>query len=819
MRVTSFDHPPLRERRERSHTRLLRRQQRYLLAVLLVAAALLLGLALLSYTPEDQDNAALRWSDLVGLIRGEPEARLKAETTHNWLGLLGALIAHVFVALGIGYASLVLPLLMGWWAWEVAHHEVIPAAVWRRSLAILLLAVLGAVGAGSLRGIPAFAELPLEWSGMLGTFVAVVLGQLLGTVGAIVLVVAAVVAVLIVEFPRAMEQLFQQARLLRARWRDRRQRSQQERRQTAPSPPLQTERGAAASTDEPARIVRVRTQDATVQPGMVPEATSAPIVPMVSAASPGSKAAQGTPGASQVSSTTPVRSPREQSKGQAVEASSAPVPLTVPEELSGYMLPPSSLLLGGEDALPVDEAELQRNARLLQEKLETFRIGIENLVVTPGPVVTQYEFVPAAGVKVSQIESLADDIALALKAPGVRIIAPVPGRGTVAVEIPNHRRALVRFRSIVESPAFQHSEAALPLGLGVTITGAVYCADLARMPHLLIAGATGSGKSVGLNTMILSLLFRLRPWELKFVIIDPKKVELTPYGMLEHHFLAISPDVGEPIVTSPAAAVTVLKAVELEMERRYDLLAQAGQRNIVDYNRRVQEGKLGQQCRPLPYIVVVIDELADLMLTAARAVEEPITRLAQLARAVGIHLLVATQRPSVDVITGLIKANFPARIAYQVASRVDSRVILDMAGAEQLLGSGDMLFLPGGLPKPIRLQNAYVSTEEVEAVCNFIAQQPGFPEPYLLPTVSERAEGENKGGTGGRDPLFAEAARLVVRHQQGSVSLLQRRLKVGYSRAARIMDELEAAGIVGPADGSRARTVLLRSESELEGIL
>jgi S-DNA-T family DNA segregation ATPase FtsK/SpoIIIE len=339
------------------------------------------------------------------------------------------------------------------------------------------------------------------------------------------------------------------------------------------------------------------------------------------------------------------------------------------------------------------------------------------------------------------------------------------------------------------------------------------------MPHLLIAGATGSGKSVGLNTMILSLLFRLRPWELKLVIIDPKKVELTPYAMLEHHFLALSPEVGEPIVTSPEAAVIVLKAVVLEMERRYDILAQAGQRNIVEYNRRVRDGKLESHFQPMPYIVLVIDELADLMLTAARMVEEPITRLAQLARAVGIHLLVATQRPSVDVLTGLIKANFPARIAYQVASRVDSRVILDMPGAEQLLGNGDMLFLPGGVPKPIRLQNAYVSLEEVEAVCSFIAQQPGVGEPYWLPSVSEREGGQRAAGAGGRDPLFAEAARLVVRHQQGSVSLLQRRLKIGYSRAARIMDELEAAGIVGPADGSRARQVLVRSEAELEGFL
>lgn len=785
MPAVSSELLPQRERRSRGRLQAHYRRQQRLLAVLLAVGALLLLIALISYSRQDQPNAQLSWRDVVGLLRGEAEARLKAETTQNWLGLVGAVVAHLFIVSGIGYAALVLPLLMGWWAWELFRHLRIEAAVWRRSVVLGVLAFLVAVFAGALRGIPALEGLALEWSGRVGAFVATVVRQLLGTVGALLLVVTAIGVLLGVEFPELVGALLRRGVSLWQRFRARRtQRRVRVHGQQAEE--------AAPETREPARIVRVAVREPT----------------------------PGQPLSSGAEQAAVPRVPQRDRGTPAVEPSgSSPAAAPSSEELPGYRLPSPELLAPAEEIVELDEEELQRNARLLQEKLETFRIGIENVTVTPGPVVTQYEFVPAAGVKISQIESLADDIALALKAPGVRIIAPVPGRGTVAVEIPNHRRALVRFRSIVESSAFWQNSFVLPLGLGKTITGEVYCADLARMPHVLIAGATGSGKSVGLNTMILSLLFRLRPSELKLVIIDPKKVELTAYAMLERHFLAISPDVGEPIVTSPSGAVLALKALELEMERRYDLLAQAGQRNIADYNRRVQERKLEEHFRRLPYIVVVIDELADLMLTAARAVEEPITRLAQLARAVGIHLVVATQRPSVDVLTGLIKANFPARIAYQVASRVDSRVILDMPGAEQLLGNGDMLFLPGGVPKPIRLQNAYVSMEEVEAVCAFIAQQPGYEEPYLLPEVSSGEASGQEGEGRGRDPLFAEAARLVVRHQQGSVSLLQRRLKIGYSRAARIMDELEAAGIVGPPDGSRARQVLVRSEAELEGIL
>jgi S-DNA-T family DNA segregation ATPase FtsK/SpoIIIE len=343
------------------------------------------------------------------------------------------------------------------------------------------------------------------------------------------------------------------------------------------------------------------------------------------------------------------------------------------------------------------------------------------------------------------------------------------------------------------------------------------------MPHLLIAGSTGSGKSVGINTILASLLYKMHPSDLKLMIIDPKKIELSQYTALRHHFLAVSPDVDEEIITLPRNAVLALKGAEFEMEKRYERLAAAGVRNIVDYNDRVASGRVKNTEQihhsRMPYLVILIDELADLMITAAREVEEPIARLAQLARAVGIHLVLATQRPSVDVITGVIKANFPARIAYQVASKIDSRTILDMNGAEQLLGNGDLLYQTGGTQKPVRLQNALITTEEVEAIVAHIGRQKGYSLPFMLPSITERKKGGGQGGGGDRDDLFEEAARLIVRHQQGSVSLLQRRLKVGYSRAARLVDELEAAGIVGPFDGSKARDVLVENEMDLDSIL
>jgi len=494
------------------------------------------------------------------------------------------------------------------------------------------------------------------------------------------------------------------------------------------------------------------------------------------------------------------------------------------EEEIEYKLPGLDLLdIAPEEDYKVAEEELTRNAELLKDKLKLFDIEIKDISVTPGPVVTLYEIVPAPGVKISKIVGLENDIALALAARGIRIIAPIPGKSAIGVEIPNAKASLVNARSVIGR--INESEVELPLALGKTISGDVYVADLAKMPHLLIAGSTGSGKSVGINMIISSLLYTKHPSEVKFTMVDPKKIELSFYNKLRKHYLAVSPDLDEEIITEPQNAVLMLKSVEYEMERRYDKLAKAGVRNIVDYNKKVKDPKTKPhdtdtiKHHPIPYIIVVVDELADLMITAGKDVEEPITRLAQLARAVGIHLVLATQRPSVNVITGVIKANFSSRIAYQVATKIDSRTILDMNGAEQLLGRGDMLFLPTGSPKPIRVQNAFISTEEVEKITNFVYSQQAYSKPYFLPSLYDKKKESSTGVSADLDPMFEEAAKVIVRHQQGSVSLLQRRLKLGYSRAARIVDQLEEAGIVGPNDGSKARTVLVENEEQLETIL
>ncbi|HEX2787501.1 MAG TPA: DNA translocase FtsK [Ignavibacteria bacterium] len=494
----------------------------------------------------------------------------------------------------------------------------------------------------------------------------------------------------------------------------------------------------------------------------------------------------------------------------------------IEETLDDYNTPGTDILTQPtrEELENVTDEELTTNGRLLQEKLLKFGIEIEKVTATPGPVVTLYELVPAANVKLSKIESLQDDIALALKARGIRMIIPIPGKGTVGVEIPNSKAQIVRIKSILESPKYKSSNKILPIAFGKTIDGEVFIDDLAKMPHLLIAGATGSGKSVGINTIIASLLYKLHPSDLKFVMVDPKKIELNLYSKLKKHYLATTKDINESIVTSPSNAVSVLKSLVSEMEKRYDKLANAGVRNIEAYNVKYKDGKLKDndaiRHKKMPYIVVIIDELADLMITAKREIEEPIARLAQMARAVGIHLIVATQRPSVDVITGVIKANFPVRIAYQVASKIDSRTILDMGGADALLRNGDMLYLSSASPKPIRIQNAYMSTEECELMVDYIGDQDGFKKLHLLPSTQENRK--FGGDDDDRDIMFDDVARMILSMQTCSTSVIQRRMKLGYARAARIVDQLERAGIVGPNNGAKGRDILV-TEDELEDIL
>jgi S-DNA-T family DNA segregation ATPase FtsK/SpoIIIE len=487
----------------------------------------------------------------------------------------------------------------------------------------------------------------------------------------------------------------------------------------------------------------------------------------------------------------------------------------VRDSLAKYQFPSVDLLIDDMFESTVSREELLENARLLEKTLGNFGVKATVKKVVEGPVITLYAVQPAEGVKINQIVSLSDDLALALRAKGIRMIAPIPGEAAIGIEIPNRHPSTVYFRSIVKSEKFINSTDNLVLGMGKTISGEIFCADLSKMPHLLIAGSTGSGKSVGINTIIASILYRVPPSDVKFVLIDPKKLELTLYAKLKDHYLAICPELDEIVITHPQNAILILRSVVNEMDERYDKLAHLGVRDIVSYNKKItdyrEKGETSEEYRHLPYLIVVIDELADLILTAAREVEEPITRLAQMARAVGIHLIVATQRPSVDILTGLIKANFPTRIAYQVATRPDSKVILDMYGSEKMIGNGDMLFLPPGTGKPIRLQNPLITTEEVDRVIKHIRKQPKFPtyELKLIRNASSVGPGSVKAFE--RDELFEQAKEIVVRYQQGSISLLQRKLKIGYARGARLVDELEEAGIVGPGQGSKARDVLISS--------
>ena len=487
-------------------------------------------------------------------------------------------------------------------------------------------------------------------------------------------------------------------------------------------------------------------------------------------------------------------------------------------DLPSYKYPTLDLLENyGTGKIAVNSDELEANKNKIVETLNHYNIEIDKIKATIGPTVTLYEIIPAPGVRISKIKNLEDDIALSLAALGIRIIAPMPGKGTIGIEVPNQNPEMVSMRSILATEKFQNTTMDLPIALGKTISNEVFIADLAKMPHLLVAGATGQGKSVGINAILVSLLYKKHPSELKFVLVDPKKVELTLFRKIERHFLAKLPDEADAIITDTKKVVNTLNSLCIEMDQRYDLLKDAQVRNLKEYNAKFTNRKIAdpEKHRYLPFIVLVIDEFADLMMTAGKEVEQPIARIAQLARAVGIHLVIATQRPSVNIITGTIKANFPSRLAFRVLSKIDSRTILDAGGADQLIGRGDMLFSTGS--DLIRLQCAFVDTPEVERISDFIGNQRGYPTAMLLPEYV--GEGESSSSKefnpDDRDPMFEEAARLIVMHQQGSTSLIQRKLKLGYNRAGRIIDQLESAGIVGPFEGSKAREVLYPDEYSL----
>lgn len=490
-------------------------------------------------------------------------------------------------------------------------------------------------------------------------------------------------------------------------------------------------------------------------------------------------------------------------------------------DLSNYQMPKLDLLVDyGGGKITVSKEELEENKNKIVTTLGNYKIGIEKIKATIGPTVTLYEIIPEPGVRISKIKNLEDDIALSLAALGIRIIAPIPGKGTIGIEVPNSNPDIVSMRTLIASEKFQNSNYELPLALGKTISNESFIADLAKMPHLLMAGATGQGKSVGLNAILISLLYKKHPAQIKFVLVDPKKVELTLFNKIERHFLAKLPGEEEAIITDTGKVVNTLNSLCVEMDNRYEMLKDAQVRNIKEYNAKFIQRKLNPEKGHhfLPYIVLVVDEFADLIMTAGKEVETPIARLAQLARAIGIHLIIATQRPSVNIITGTIKANFPARIAFRVTSKIDSRTILDSGGADQLIGRGDMLLSTGS--DIIRLQCGFVDTPEVDEITEFIGNQKAYPDAFLLPEfIDESGEGVGELEIADRDAMFEDAARIIVIHQQGSASLLQRKLKLGYNRAGRIVDQLEAAGIIGPFEGSKARQVLIPDEYSLEQLL
>ncbi len=797
-----------------------------IIGIFLILFALLLLLSILSYSGYDQANLTYGFTDLFRVFSSDPEFIQRAESTHNWLGIFGAYISDFFINSTIGYFSIIFPIMLFIWGYTVLKQENYKLAV-HLSNFLVVVGIIVASFFGMLRfELDIFVDLN-ELSGNIGGFLGAALGRLLGGLGSIILLLTLFFVSLMVAFDVKFSKFIL---FVKDFWNDAFSNEESEAgisdsedsksdtnikkikelRKTKKKNERDDEENIEEDDDKTKiRIIRKEEEDKDKAVANIEENKS-------------------------VEDSTPEDDKKSKEKKEKEDdgddiipaidiAKEERLPDQWEEELK-YEKPRLDFLDAPVDEdKKISELELTKNAELLKDKLALFDIEIEDISVTPGPVVTLYEIVPAPGVKIARIVSLEHDIALALAARGIRIIAPIPGKSAIGVEIPNSESAMVNARSILLK--LKDTQAELPLAFGKTIIGDVYIADLATMPHLLIAGSTGSGKSVGINMIITSLLYSKHPSDIKFAIIDPKKIELSFYKKLNKHFLAVSPDLDEEIITNPQNALLLLKAVEQEMEKRYDKLAKAGVRNIVDYNKKVSDPKKKPadtdkiKHHKIPYIIVIIDELADLMMTSGKEVEAPIARLAQLARAVGIHLIVATQRPSVNVITGVIKANFSARIAYQVATKIDSRTILDMNGAEQLLGRGDMLFLPGGMPKPIRIQNAFISTDEVEKITNHIYVQQGYSKRYLLPSMFDKATTTNASMLTDLDPMFKDAAQVIVRHQQGSVSLLQRRLRLGYARAARIVDQLEQAGIVGQADGSKAREVLVENEEDLETIL
>ncbi len=778
-----------------------------LIGIMLMLGSLFLISAILSFNPDDEASyGALVWYDIFSNA-----ARDAAENIHNPFGLFGARLSTFFIRSVLGY-PVIFP-ITSFFLWGIS---LLRARSLKPALLFFLYSLLISIDVAAMFGLTS-ASFSDVMAGAIGRMLAALLSTVIGFSGAWILL-GVIAVVLTFYMGRGMLASVMRSTMVVQKsigklFGELREKREETRKKKAEQQALKEEKKLKVE-----RKQRMPKPHSLKFDNQVPSASpledqllqSDVDVPELSLAEfTGLSQMQNVPGEPEMIIHTGVREKEADLDERKLKVQT--------KDKEAYRFPSIDLLEKvPEDDDEIDEQHLSESKRKLLEKLKIYKIEVKRISTTVGPRVTLFELELEPDVKVSRVKSLENDLAMALSARGIRIIAPIPGKNAVGVEIPNSKPKTVWLRSVLQVEKFKNSTMILPIVLGKTIANEVYIADLATMPHLLIAGATGAGKSVCINVIISSLLYACSPDKVKFVMIDPKRVELFQYQQLKNHFLMRFPGIEEQIITDPQKAVYALRCVVKEMELRYETLEKAGVRNIGDHNRRFPE-------EALPYLVVVIDELADLMITAGREVEEPIIRIAQLARAVGIHLIVATQRPSVDVITGIIKANFPARIAFQVASRVDSRTILDGSGAEQLLGNGDMLYQPSNQPKSMRIQGPYVSSGEVEEITSFIGSQHSLKNIYVLPAPdAQKNNGMQMSGSQereGRDSMFEEAARLVVTHQQASVSLLQRRLRLGFSRAGRVMDQLEFNGIVGEADGSRAREVLINNEDSLELLL
>ncbi|MBA4408963.1 MAG: DNA translocase FtsK 4TM domain-containing protein [Bacteroidota bacterium] len=778
-------------------------QFRYTLGVFMLIFSGYLAVAFVSYTfsgKSDQSKLDLPWQDFLF----DPSVEVQ-----NIAGKSGAYLSEQFINLGFGFPSFFLILIFFIAALNLFGYKKI------RFFKTFLFSFLWMIWASitlALALASSSADQFLYVGGMYGFILSSLLSSLLGTIGAALILMFTLFVLLIVTFKQFIPWLTS----VFAR----------KEKYPALATPLSIESSPVLEIADPS-ISKIITEDNKIKTIIDPDsADDFEIENTVSKKNVEMSIEDMLFSDEPITKKNKTKEPELQVVkpvfDENAEVGNLPLePFDPTLDLSTYKYPTLDLLDDHASGnAEVSNEELISNKNKIVETLRHYKIEITKIRATIGPTITLYEIVPAPGIRIAKIKNLEDDIALSLSALGIRIIAPIPGRGTIGIEVPNQKPEIVSMRSIIGSKKFQESTAELPIAFGKTISNETFMVDLAKMPHILVAGATGQGKSVGLNAIIISLLYKKHPSQLKFVLVDPKKVELTLYASLEKHFLAKMPDEEDAIITDIQKVKNTLNSVNIEMDNRYDLLKRAHVRNINEYNTKFIGRRLNPEKghRYLPYIIVVIDEFADLIMTAGKEIELPIARIAQLARAVGIHMIIATQRPSINIITGVIKANFPTRIAFKVASMIDSRTILDTPGANQLIGKGDMLVSTGNTMT--RVQCAFVDTPEVERICEFVAEQRGYPTAFLLPDYV----GENEGGLAevdlrNRDEMFDDAARLIVSNQVGSTSMIQRKFSIGYNRAGRLMDQMEAAGIVGPSEGSKARQVLIQDEYSLEQLL